>query len=254
MTKKAMGTNGRAKRAKTPTAAIDATALLPFEVEELNRELSEFLATYFVVPGAKSLRGNRLGSLNWGVYAFFDYDGEPIYVGQTREKIGTRIRRHLTGRRTDAVGKNILDPYEVCAVRVYPLPQFQAMKASDATAIAYVNALEYIVFYELLEKSKFKAVLNEKIPPKPNRVVEVPTPIEREVASAEVKKLRDHPDTRIARRAQTLAALAKGISERKVGLGIRRTLLTQAKRLQWLAERRLERAPDITEEDGEQRE
>jgi hypothetical protein len=77
----------------------------------------------------------------------------------------------------------------------------------------------------------------------------VPIPIERRIASVAVTSLRDHPDTRIARRAQTLAALAKGISERKVGLGIRRTLLTQAKRLQWLAERRLGQAPDVAEEE-----
>ena len=51
--------------------------------------------------------------------------------------------------------------------------------------------------------------------------------------------------------SQTLAALAKGISERKVGQGIRRTLLTQAKRLQWLAERRLGHAPDVEEADIE---
>lgn len=254
MKQKATGAEARTKPAKALPAVSDATVLLPFEVEELNRELVAFLATPFEVPGAKSSRGNRLGSLNWGVYAFFDYDGEPIYVGQTKEKIGTRIRRHLTGRRTDAVAKNILDPYEVCRVRVYPLPQFQKVKASDKTAIEHLNALEYIVFHELLEKSKFKAVLNEKMPPKPKRTVAVPTPIERQVASAAVTSLRDHPDTRIARRAQTLAALAKGISERKVGLGIRRTLLTQAKRLQWLAERRLGHAPDVKEEDGEQSE
>jgi hypothetical protein len=87
------------------------------------------------------------------------------------------------------------------------------------------------------------------MPPVPKRQVPVPTPIERRVASAAVTSLRDHPDTRIARRTQTLAALAKGISERKVGLGIRRTLLTQAKRLQRLAERRLGQAPDVVEDE-----
>jgi hypothetical protein len=248
-----------AKPSTSKTAAVsvgspakDAVAELPFEVEELNRELVAFLSTAFPVPGAKTAKGNRLGSLNWGVYAFFDYDGEPIYVGQTKEKIGTRIRRHLTGRRTDAVAKNILDPYEVCKVRVYPLPQFQQRKASDKAAIAHLNALEHAVFHLLLNKSRFKAVLNEKMPPAPKQKVDIPDFVERQVASAEVMALRDHPDVRIARRAQTLAALAKGISERKVGLGIRRTLLTQAKRLQWLAERRLDQAPATEEEDSDE--
>ena len=235
---------------KSLPAVSDAAANLPFEVEELNKELVAFLATPFDVPGAKTTNGKRLGSVQWGVYAFFDYDDEPIYVGQTKESLGTRIRRHLTGRRTDAVAKNILDPYEVCTVRVYPLPQFQGAKKTSTEAITHLNALEYTVFHNLLNKSVFKAVLNEKIPSEPKRKVAVPAHIERRVASSAVTSLRDHPDTRIARRAQTLAALAKGISERKVGLGIRKTLLTQAKRLQWLAERRLGQAPDIADDEG----
>ncbi len=240
------------KLVKALPVASDGMAELPFEVEELNRELVAFLATPFDIPGDNSKSGNRLGALNWGVYAFFDYDGEPIYVGQTKENVGTRIRRHLTGRRTDAVAKNILDPYEVCVVRVYPLPQFQLVKASDKAAIEHLNALEYIVFHELLEKSKFNAVLNEKMPSAPKCQIIVPEPIEGRVASAAVTALRDHPDTRIARRAQTLAALAKGISERKVGPGIRQTLLTQAKRLQWLAERRLGQAPDVKDDESDE--
>lgn len=255
MTVKKFQTKSSGKiKPRTTTAkslATDAATVLPFEVEELNRELVAFLATVFPVPGTKTERGNRLGSLNWGVYAFFDYDDEPIYVGQTKEKIGTRIRRHLTGRRTDAVAKNILDPYEVCKVRVYPLPQFQQTKASNKEAIVYLNALEHAVFHELLAKSRFKAVLNEKMPATPMKKVDVPEFVERQVASEKVMALRDHPDTRIARRAQTLAMLAKGISERKVGLGIRRTLLTQAKRLQWLAERRLDQAPAIEEDEAD---
>ncbi len=234
------------------TAASDAAATLPFEVEELNKELIAFLATPFDVPGAKSDAGKRIGAVQWGVYTFFDYDGEPIYVGQTKESLSTRIRRHLTGRRTDAVAKNILDPYEVCTVRVYPLPQFQGIhrkKPGYRDAVDHLDALEFSVFHALLAQSAFKAVLNEKSPPTPRITVAVPEFMERKVASEKVMALRDHPDTRIARRAQTLAALAKGISERKVGLGIRRTLLTQAKRLQWLAERRLGQAPDEREDD-----
>ena len=45
---------------------------------------------------------------------------------------------------------------------------------------------------------------------------------------------------RLARRASTLAALARVISERKVSPGLRRTLLTQARRIEWLAAQRLD--------------
>ena len=58
-----------------------------------------------------------------GVYAFFDYDGEPIYVGQTNEMLRTRIRRHLTNQRTDDVAMSVLDPFEVLEIEVWPLPQ-----------------------------------------------------------------------------------------------------------------------------------
>ena len=45
---------------------------------------------------------------------------------------------------------------------------------------------------------------------------------------------------RIARRATTIASLARVISEREVSGGLRRTLLTQARRLERLAARRVE--------------
>jgi hypothetical protein len=50
---------------------------------------------------------------------------------------------------------------------------------------------------------------------------------------------RKHPDVRIARRAATIANLARVISERDVSKGLRRTLLTQARRLEKLAADRL---------------
>jgi len=44
-------------------------------------------------------QGRPVGNAKYGVYAFFDFNGEPIYVGQTVEQLRTRIGRHLTGRR-----------------------------------------------------------------------------------------------------------------------------------------------------------
>ncbi|MES3029326.1 MAG: hypothetical protein V4820_15895 [Pseudomonadota bacterium] len=52
--------------------------------------------------------------------------------------------------------------------------------------------------------------------------------------------MRSHPDFRIARRSLIISRLAQVISERKVQGGLRRVLLTQAKRLQWLSARRYE--------------
>lgn len=93
--------------------------------------------------------------IKWGVYAFYDYDGEPIYVGQTKESLGTRIRRHLTNQRTDSVAMSVLDPMEVHTVEVWPLTQFQKLKASNRPAAMHLNALEHRVFKRLLTASSF---------------------------------------------------------------------------------------------------
>jgi hypothetical protein len=54
-----------------------------------------------------------------------------------------------------------------------------------------------------------------------------------------VYEQRRHPDIRIARRAATIANLARVISERDVSQGLRHTLLTQAQRLERLTAQRL---------------
>lgn len=230
----------------------DDTNFPPFETEDLRSNLTEFLARKFDDPVTGKQRS--VGGFKWGVYAFFDYDGEPIYVGQTKEKISTRIRRHLTNQRTDAVAMSVLDPFEVCEVEVWPLPQFQKTGATDAGAKAYLDALEDLVYQEAIAGSTFKAVLNEKDPPAATMVVAKPPSLRYRLVSDEVHKIRSHPDFRTARRALIISRLAQVISERKVQGGLRRVLLIQAKRLQWLAERRyvaLGGAASVETVDGE---
>lgn len=210
----------------------------PFETEDLRRNLVTFLDSEFSDPIAGGTR--RVGNFRWGVYIFYDYDGEPIYVGQTNEMLRTRIRRHLTNQRTDAVAMSVLDPFEVYEIEVFPLPQFQNITtaADRATARAHLNALEHTVYAKAIGDSQFKAILNEKDPPVPVVEIEIPPSFKMRVVSEEVAKIRSHPDFRIARRSLIIARLAQVISERKVQGGLRRVLLTQAKRLQWLADRR----------------
>ena len=210
----------------------------PFETKELRKKLTEFLETQVADP----LSGNQVavGNYKFGVYAFFDYDGEPIYVGQTNERLRTRIRRHLTNQRTDAVAMKVLDPFEVYEIEVWPLAQYEGRSTADPEAKAHLNWLEYDIFQHLLGQSHFNAVLNEKDPPPvPQGAFQRPIGTRGRIVSDAVLDLRKHSDTRIARRAETLSLLAKVISERQVQKGLRRTLLTQAKRLAWLAERRL---------------
>lgn len=219
------------------TSAIAVgTASLPFETEALRAALQAFLDQSV----ADALTGvpRKLGSYQWGIYAFFDYEGEPIYVGQTNEMLRVRIRRHLTNRRTDAVAMSVLDPFEVCYVEVWPLPEFEGRAGKDKEAKAYLDALEFAIFEKCVHESAFKAILNEKEPPTPTVDAVIPPSYRGKIVTDELSKLRDHPDLRIARRALVMARLAQVIAERKVAKGLRRALLTQAERLRWLAEQR----------------
>jgi len=214
----------------------DSMNFPPFETEDLRKNLTNFLDTEVPDPVAGDMR--KVGNFKWGVYAFFDYDGEPIYVGQTNEMLRTRIRRHLTNQRTDAVAMSVLDPFEVYEIEVWPLPQFQDTPGKDKDTKAHLDALEDHVYQQAIANSHFSAVLNEKDPPAPTVEIEAPESYRHCIVSDQVHAIRSHPDFRIARRALIISRLAQVISERKVQGGLRRVLLTQAKRLQWLTDRR----------------
>ena len=203
---------------------------IPKDVAAIRQQIRVFLNT--PVPN-----GNKVGNAKWGVYAFYDYDGEPIYVGQTYESLRQRIGRHLTNQRTDAVAMNVLDPFEVAEIEVWPFWDLQSRRSNDAEAKAILNAAEFTVFQYVLGKSSFGAVLNEK-DVTPTQEIELPPPSRARIIPAQLYEQRKHPDVRIARRATTIAALARVISERDVSKGLRRTLMTQARRLERLAMQR----------------
>jgi hypothetical protein len=231
-----------------PARNPDYVNIPPFETEDLRANLARFLDMPFTDPSGATV---KVGHYKWGVYAFFDYDGEPIYVGQTNEMLRTRIRRHLTNQRTDAVAMSVLDPFEVFEIEVWPLPQFQATGRNDPDARRHLDALERVITRRAVDGSEFKAILNEKDPPPGDLAVDIPLSFRDRIVSDRVHELRSHPDFRIARRALIISRLAQVISERKVQGGLRRVLLTQAKRLQWLAHRRYEALGGATSVDTE---
>ena len=211
----------------------------PHDVEAIRRKLREFLNSVDETTGEKPC------SAKCGVYVFYDYDSEPIYVGRTYEQVRGRIGRHLTNQRTDAVAMNVLDPFEVAEIEVYPfydlgrqLPD-EDKKEHIRRMDEYLSEAEYTVFQRVLEQSKLNAVLNEA-EISPTATIELPTPFRGRIVPQELYETRRHPDVRIERRASTIARLAKVISERDVSVGLRQTLLTQARRLELLAQTRLD--------------
>jgi len=198
---------------------------IPEDVAAIRKKLKAFLDT-------QTNDGRKIGGAKYGVYAFFDYDAEPIYVGQTYESLRSRIGRHLTNQRTDAVAMNVLDPFEVAEIEVWPFFDLEGKEAPDVRPI--LDAAEYTVFQLALKNSTFKAVLNEGeiTPTKP---IKLPKSYRGSIIPDDLFVQRKHPDIRIARRATTIASLARVISEREVSIGLRKTLRTQAQRLEKLA-------------------
>lgn len=183
--------------------------------------------------------GRKWADAVWGVYAFYDYDGEPIYVGQTNEQLRVRIQRHLTNQRSDAVAMRILDVFEVAEVEVWPLWGLDVSDQPIQKKKRALDAYEYTAYLDAINNSRFKAILNEKIPPRSKRV-ELPPSLRGAIIDDETRAERGHPDIRIARRAETISRLAAVARERgEVSEGLRRVLVVQAVRLAYLAAERL---------------
>ena len=98
---------------------------------------------------------------------------------------------------------------------------------------------EFTVYQQVLRDSKFNAVLNEGEIPASDTIA-LPESVRGMILPPGSRLRREHPDVRLARRARTIADLARVISERRVSSGIRRTLWVQAQRLEFLAKKRLD--------------
>jgi len=195
----------------------------------------QLLSTAMVARDKQS--GKELGKCI-GVYAFYDYDGEPIYVGQTAEKFSTRVGRHLQGQRSDTIAYRILDPFEVAEIELWPAEELR----SEPDKKERLNALEYSVYLSAIEASRYRAILNEKMPP-PGMTVRLPESYRFNLIPPDLREEREHPDVRIARRAETLARVAAVAHERGVvSSGLRRVIVIQAVRLADLAAARLAQA------------
>lgn len=205
-------------------------------------QVREFRQMLSGALGEKDEQGRVWANAKWGVYAFYDYDGEPIYVGQTNEQLRVRVQRHLTNQRTDAVAMRILDVFEVAEMELWPLWEMEGRAGKDPEAKALLNAAEYSAYLQAIENSRFRAILNEKIPPVSDDMA-LPPSRRFVLVSVQARLERGHADVRIARRAETLSRLAAVAYERgEVSVGLRRVLVIQAVRLAYLSAVRLAHA------------
>ena len=190
----------------------------------------------------KAPNGVKVGNCGCGVYAFYDFDGEPIYVGQTREGLSTCVNRHLTNQRSDSVAMRILDPMEVAEVELWPLWDLVNRGGKkDPEGQDLMDAYEYSIYEAAIRGSKFQAILNEKIPPHhPELSVDLPESYRGTLYTDEELEERRNLDVRIARRAESVSRVADVARERgEVSLGLRRVIVVQAVRLAYMAAERL---------------
>ena len=155
--------------------------------------------------------------------------------------------RSASTRSNTRVAMRMLDPFEVAEVEMWPFWDLAPKDTGDT-----LDRAEYTVYRQALSKSKFNAVLNEGEITETEPIV-LPPSVRGAILPEEARESREHPDLRLARRARTIADLARVISEGQVINGIRRTLWVQARRLEHLARTRLEDLGGHTDDTPEER-
>ena len=152
-----------------------------------------------------------------GVYALCDLDGVPIYVGRSVQGIRSRVRRHLTSARSDAIANRQLDVWEVGFVRAYPV---------DRANIAELESFLIHKFHreKPLMQGDFPAIV-ERLP------FQVPTVEEVQVLPDAIIEQRRNPAVRLPRQAQFFYQLVDHILNVKDQPFLRKTLQSHFDRL-----------------------
>ncbi|KQM13239.1 excinuclease ABC subunit C [Sphingomonas sp. Leaf24] len=124
-----------------------------------------------------------------GCYALCDLDDVPIYVGQSRDGIRSRVNRHLTSARSDIIANRQIDVWEIAFVRAFPVE-----------SPTQIDTIENALFHRYHPVS---ALMNGKVPPLPVADVEPVEPAQIvQVMSAEEIAAKRDPALRLPRQAE----------------------------------------------------
>ena len=167
-----------------------------------------------------SFRENAVGTLTpqIGVYVLVDLDGVPLYVGQSRDGIRSRVRRHLTSARSDIIANRQLDVWEVAYVWAYPV------ESKDE-----ISSLEAKLFHHFDPKSK---LVNGSVPPKPVDQSRPPKPKQKvQIMRSEEIQSRKQPAHRLPRQANHYAELVAHFLEVKQSKQIGKAMEAHFQRL-----------------------
>jgi hypothetical protein len=129
-----------------------------------------------------------------GVYVLCDLDNVPIYVGQSRDGIRTRVTRHLTSARSDIIANRQIDVWEIAYVWAYPVGDKDEIRPLESQLFHYFHAQS-----ALMNGTVPPPALVAVSPPQPTQVVQV-------MANSEIMEKKD-PTQRLPRQAAHYAQI-----------------------------------------------
>lgn len=153
-----------------------------------------------------------------GVYLLCDLDNIPLYVGQSKDGIRARVRRHLTSARSDIIANRQIDIWEVAYVWTYPV--------SDKDEIGPLEALLYHHF------NPQSQLINGSVPPAPQGSSSVPEPSQmiQVMTNEEIASRKESPH-RLPRQASHYAEMVGHFLEVKQSKQIAKAMSAHFQRL-----------------------
>ncbi|UFS55881.1 GIY-YIG nuclease family protein [Comamonadaceae bacterium M7527] len=128
-----------------------------------------------------------------GVYVLCDLDEVPIYVGQSKDGIRSRVSRHLTSARSDIIANRQIDVWEIAYVWAYPITDLNEITPTENRLYHYFNT-----------KSK---LMNGTVPATPSKSP-IPKSFHRvQVMSSKEIIERQAPEQRLPRQANHYAQI-----------------------------------------------
>lgn len=129
-----------------------------------------------------------------GVYVLADLDNVPIYVGQSKDGIKSRVSRHLTSARSDIIANRQIDVWEIAYVWTYPVDDLSTISSLEAALFHRFNKIS-----QLMNGAALPQPSEDFIIPEPSQVVQV-------MAEEEIADKRDEAQ-RLPRQAAHYAQI-----------------------------------------------
>lgn len=173
-----------------------------------------------------------------GVYILCDLDEVPIYVGQSKDGIRQRVRRHLTSARSDIIANRQLDVWEVAYVWGYPV--------NEKNQIGPLEARLYHAFNPISQ------VINGIVPAVPSDLSAIPDPAQKiqVMSDAEIASRKEAPQ-RLPRQAGHYASIVGHFLEVKQSKQIGTAMAAHFQRLEKYHNRLLGIASTAESDDAE---